>query len=303
MRALSALVRAASLLFCTGVHAQLTLSTLRVENKVAPLGIDVTPNPTVLPSPLSPGALAFRRTFTSSAGKPAARAAIVTADDQFALWVDGAHMGSAPDEPDVWETAQMFTVPLNSSGSTLFAVLATNLADVNSGEPSPAGVLASINILYADGSSESFTTDMAWRVSPASVNDVGFNDSAWGAAVGLGAFGVQPWGTGVSVQDPLGEHPEPLLRKAFGVSKQNSSGSRVPVQRTLPAQDIYTPSAQTTHLAYQTLQDLKIRSRIKISAPIARVFFSWSVQLPVLSASPRVLGLNPIKRAVKSTSV
>ncbi|KAJ7105875.1 bacterial alpha-L-rhamnosidase-domain-containing protein [Mycena epipterygia] len=180
------------------------------------------------------GALAFRRTFTGSAGKAAVSAAVVvTADDQFALWVDGALVGSAPDEPDVWETAQMFTVPLNASASTLFAVLATNLADVNSGGPSPAGFLASINILYTDGSSESLTTDTAWRVSPAGLNvsasapagwqDVGFDDSAWGAAVALGAFGVQPWGTGVSVQDPLGEHPAPLLRKAFAVSKQVSS--------------------------------------------------------------------------------
>ncbi|KAJ7116959.1 bacterial alpha-L-rhamnosidase-domain-containing protein [Mycena epipterygia] len=172
------------------------------------------------------GTLGFRRTFTSSAGKSAVSAAIViTADDRFSLWVDGAAVGSAPDEADVWETAQQFTVPLNAGGA-LFAVLATNLADVASGGPSPAGFLAAINVLYADGSSALLTTDTSWKVSastPSGWQDVGFDDSAWAAAVSEGLYGVQPWGTGVSVQDSLGEHPAPLLRKAFGISKTVTS--------------------------------------------------------------------------------
>ncbi|KAJ7082773.1 hypothetical protein C8R44DRAFT_753648 [Mycena epipterygia] len=144
------------------------------------------------------GGLAFHRTFTSCASKAAASAAIViTTDDQFSLWVDGALVGSAPDEPDVWETAQM---------------------------RAESCILASINILYPDGSNKSLMTDASWPVSPASLTvsasspagwqDVGFDDSAWGAAVGLGVCAVKPWGTGERAGS---------AGKVFGVSTQATS--------------------------------------------------------------------------------
>ncbi|KAJ7124651.1 bacterial alpha-L-rhamnosidase-domain-containing protein [Mycena crocata] len=175
------------------------------------------------------GAVAFRRTVPNAAGKmPVSAVVAVTADDLFALYVNGALVGSAPDETDVWKTAQQFTVSLNgsSAGSTVFAVLATNRADPTSGGPTPAGLLAAINILYSDGSGVAVVSDASWKASgsvPDGWQAVGFNDAAWAAAVSEGKYGAQPWGTQVNVQDALGEHPAPLLRKGFSVSKTITS--------------------------------------------------------------------------------
>ncbi|KAF7354273.1 hypothetical protein MVEN_01115400 [Mycena venus] len=179
--------------------------------------------PPVAPMPPA-GTMAFRRTFALTAGKSAVSAVVViTADDLFTLWVDGAEIGSAPDETDVWETAQQFTVPLNSTtGNIVFAVLATNRPDVSTGGASPAGLLASINILYSDGSSSALTSDTAWKVNPSPADGwqaTNFNDASWAAAANEGTYGVSPWGTGVNVQDALGEHPSPMLRGKFSVTK------------------------------------------------------------------------------------
>ncbi|KAF7353351.1 hypothetical protein MSAN_01523500 [Mycena sanguinolenta] len=174
------------------------------------------------------GTVAFRRTFTLTAGKSAVSAVVVmTADDLFTLWVDGAQVGMSPNATDEWEVAQQFNVALNTTSpaptsTIVFAALATNLPDA-SGNETPAGLLASISILYADGSSSALTTDTAWKTNANPSGDwqaVNFDDSSWAAASSNGVYGVQPWGTGVSIADPLGEHPAPLLRKSFSVSKQ-----------------------------------------------------------------------------------
>ncbi|KAJ7043210.1 bacterial alpha-L-rhamnosidase-domain-containing protein [Mycena alexandri] len=185
-------------------------------------------NSTTAAANAPPGPLAFRRTFTLAAGKEAVSAvAVLTADDFFSFWVQGALIGSAPNDPNEWQTAQQFNFALNSTNSATtitFAVLATNVADVNSAGDSPAGFIAAINVLYADGSSDTVLSDTAWKVFagtlPTGWQNPGFNDAAWAAASGNGVYGVQPWGTGVSISDPLGEHPAPMVRGVFGVSKQ-----------------------------------------------------------------------------------
>ncbi|KAJ6468493.1 bacterial alpha-L-rhamnosidase-domain-containing protein [Mycena vitilis] len=181
---------------------------------------------TAAPS-VAPGTVAFRRALAVPAGKSATEVVVViTADDLFTLWVDGAQVGSAPDETDVWMAAQQFTVSLNSSsspGNVVFGVLATNRADVTSGGNSPAGLLAAINIFYSDGSSSALATDTSWKANPSPADgwqNANFDDSAWAAAASEGAYGVQPWGTNVNVQDSLGEHPAPMLREEFAISKQ-----------------------------------------------------------------------------------
>ncbi|KAJ7771722.1 bacterial alpha-L-rhamnosidase-domain-containing protein [Mycena metata] len=160
------------------------------------------------PVPSVPGPLAFRRTFTLAAGKTAVSAvAVLTADDFFSFWVQGALIGSAPDDANEWQTAQQFNFPLNSTNSTTitFAVLATNVPDVTTGGESPAGFLAAINVLYSDESSDTVLSDKAWKVFagtlPTGWQDPGFNDAA-------------------CISDPLGEHPAPMVRGVFGVSKQ-----------------------------------------------------------------------------------
>ncbi|KAK7031487.1 bacterial alpha-L-rhamnosidase-domain-containing protein [Favolaschia claudopus] len=170
------------------------------------------------------GTMAFRRAFTPTSGKnPVSASIVMTADDVFTLWIGGNLIGGAPNETDVWQTAQQFNVQLNSSGNVVFAVLATNRPDVSTGGASPAGFLASINILYSDGSSSALTTDTSWKVNPSPPSGwqaADFNDGSWAAASSEGTYGVGPWNTNVNIQDALGEHPAPLLRGKFSVSKQ-----------------------------------------------------------------------------------
>ncbi|KAF5371024.1 hypothetical protein D9615_010034 [Tricholomella constricta] len=136
---------------------------------------------------------AFRKTFQTPSGKILKSAFIIlTIDDGFTLYVNGALVGSSPKQIDIWKSAQQFTVPLSGSSATVFAVKADNLADVASGGPSPAGLLAAIQVIYTDGSS----TDSSF---PRRMTHLGARQHLLATAIG--------------------EHPAPLLRKEFSVSK------------------------------------------------------------------------------------
>lgn len=165
---------------------------------------------------------AFRKQFSTPSGKTLQSAIVImTVDDQFTLYVNGDVVGSSPNEPNIWQSAQTFTIKLSGS-STLFAVNGTNLPDVNVGGDSPAGLLAAIQIQYTDGTIDTIESDTTWKVSktvPDGFQLPSFDDSSWSLASSLGTYGVSPWGTGVSISDSLGEHPAPLMRKEFTVSK------------------------------------------------------------------------------------
>ncbi|KAJ7472859.1 bacterial alpha-L-rhamnosidase-domain-containing protein [Mycena galericulata] len=174
------------------------------------------------------GDVAFRKTLAAPAGKTAVSAdIIVTADDLFALYVNGAVVGSSTSG---WSSAQEFAGTTLAGGTNVFAVLATNLVDPASGILTPAGLLVAMNVLYSDGSSARVTTDASWKATgdiPANFADPGLDDSGWGAALGLGVYGAQPWGTGVAIADALGEHPAPLLRKAFALQAKTVTHARL----------------------------------------------------------------------------
>ncbi|KAG6816609.1 hypothetical protein H0H87_004615 [Tephrocybe sp. NHM501043] len=104
-------------------------------------------------SPSTPAqARAFRKAVMTPSGKTLKSALIIlTVDDGFTLYVNGALIGSSPNQTDIWKSAQRFAVPLSGTLSTLFAIKATNLPDVSSGGESPAGLLATIQIIYTDG--------------------------------------------------------------------------------------------------------------------------------------------------------
>ncbi|KAJ7463241.1 bacterial alpha-L-rhamnosidase-domain-containing protein [Mycena latifolia] len=166
-----------------------------------------------------PGDVAFRRTVISPPGKTAVSAIIIiSADDLYTLYVNGVPVGSALDEPSAWEVALLYRVTLNASVN-LFAVRATNAGT----DANPAGLLAAISVLYSDGSTDFLGSDTAWKVDitvPPGFELLSTDDSAWATAASLGAYGIGPWGAGLIVSDPLGEHPAPLLRKSFSIAKE-----------------------------------------------------------------------------------
>ncbi|KAJ6512363.1 bacterial alpha-L-rhamnosidase-domain-containing protein [Mycena vulgaris] len=175
------------------------------------------PNPPNAP----PGDVAFRKTFLTRPGKTALSAVIiVTADDLFTIYVNGMFVGSAPNEPSAWEVAPLYRVSLNATAN-LFAVRATNVG----AEANAAGLLVAISILYSDGSTDIFSSDSTWKVEttiPSGFELPSTDDSSWATAVSLGAYGVAPWGSGIIISDALGEHPAPLLRKSFSITKETS---------------------------------------------------------------------------------
>ncbi|KAF5312196.1 hypothetical protein D9619_003823 [Psilocybe cf. subviscida] len=143
-----------------------------------------------------PGTVAFQKTFTPPAGKLATHTNILmTADDQFSLFVDGNFVVQSPQTADTWRSAQFITVAYNSSAPRLFAVNATSL------DPGPAGLLATIQMQFSDGTSSIFATDSSWIYTTPPV--AGWNTQAgdtfgWSAAQIINAYGLGIWGDKVT---------------------------------------------------------------------------------------------------------
>ncbi|KIJ34430.1 hypothetical protein M422DRAFT_92931, partial [Sphaerobolus stellatus SS14] len=102
------------------------------------------------------GARAFRRVAITPPDKvPAAASILIAVDDEYTLWVDGNVVGTGAD----YQIAQAYCVVLSPFCYNVFAVKATNDFDA----PNPAGVLAAIEIIYTDGSTETIVSDSSWK--------------------------------------------------------------------------------------------------------------------------------------------
>uniref|UniRef100_A0A8H7XKY8 alpha-L-rhamnosidase n=1 Tax=Psilocybe cubensis TaxID=181762 RepID=A0A8H7XKY8_PSICU len=168
-----------------------------------------------------PGSRAFRKTFTAPSGKTLQSATIlISVDNEFKLYVNGGLVGVSPNGTD-WTLAQKFIVDLTGA-SAVFAVLANNLPDQTTGGANPAGLLSTIQIELTDGSTQTLVSDSTWRVDstiPDGFELPSTDDSSWPSANSIGLYGIQPWGTQVTISESLTEHPAPLLRKEFTLSK------------------------------------------------------------------------------------
>ncbi len=157
---------------------------------------------------------AFRSTRVSPSGKAAVRAEVlITADDAYQLWVNGAKVGETEPYENGWQNSQFHEVELVAERN-VFAVRASN------GPGSPAGLIAVVRVTYADGTTSTFTTGSDWKLSatvPADFADPDLDDSGWSAATELAVYGSGPWGNGVRLPEP-DPRPAPLLRREFQVS-------------------------------------------------------------------------------------
>ncbi|KAK7044793.1 hypothetical protein R3P38DRAFT_3177029 [Favolaschia claudopus] len=157
------------------------------------------------------GTVAFRKNVVTPNGKKAQSAAVLlTADNTFAFYVNGKYVGAPPFEANAvvestaWGRAQQFSVGLNPASNT-FTVIVTNFLNPTSGATSPAGLVASIRVVYADGSSDLLGTDPSWLNGPyTSVADfLAVPDSALVASFNVAAVGAWPWGSLSGVSDVL----------------------------------------------------------------------------------------------------
>jgi hypothetical protein len=136
-----------------------------------------------------PGKRYYRKTFSIDGDVKSAEL-VITADNQFTASIDGIEAGSG----DTHTRTFTFDVgTLLRQGSNLVAVEAVNTTD----SPSPAGVIAAINIRYKDGRKQTIVTDKTWESADKAADKWNSADAVegWTAAKELGPLGMAPWGS------------------------------------------------------------------------------------------------------------
>jgi len=119
--------------------------------------------------------------------------AFVTADNLYALYLNGKHIGENMDEPGEWNQPSRFDIKSNLlDGRNVIAVQAVNTA------PGPAGLIAKIDLQLVQGEPIVLVTDDSWRHSEKMEPDwrqPGFADKDWTPAWVICSHGMPPWGT------------------------------------------------------------------------------------------------------------
>ncbi|KAJ7031930.1 hypothetical protein C8F04DRAFT_1108645 [Mycena alexandri] len=188
------------------------------------------------------GIVGFRRTIITPTGKNAQTASVlITADDIFALWLNGQYIGAPPGVPDIlW--VQKFSLDISAAATNTFTVFVNNTI-------AAAGLVATITTQYSDGSSKVVGTDPDWLTGAfTSVSAFILQpDSALSAAVVLGTMGVAPWGEMLGIHDALAASAVPTSPFASGTlpptAPQFSSTTTGPTRTSIPISSSATTSS------------------------------------------------------------
>lgn len=161
----------------------------------------------------------FRKAFTVK--EPSRLAIGVTADNEFALYLDGKLIA----EGDEWRTPVLTEVEIET-GTHILAVEASNEAPGAAGFLLGGGVLplgqgAPIHTRTNWKSTDSVPPGDAWKT-------LDFDDSGWVAPVDLGELGVGPWGhLALGLSDPAERLTTPEGFKVESVASPMITGSVV----------------------------------------------------------------------------
>jgi len=142
----------------------------------------------------------FFRRMVSLKGKPAVASAAIalTADNAFSLRVNGREIG----EGDNFTNVYTFDLPgLRADADNLIEVEAVNQGDA----PNPAGLIGSLRVRFADGSSLAVVTDAQWHSAATA-------GGPWTPARDLGPMPMGPWN--LKHRPP----PPPELYPDYGVT-------------------------------------------------------------------------------------
>ncbi|KAJ7925425.1 hypothetical protein B0H13DRAFT_1863080 [Mycena leptocephala] len=142
---------------------------------------------------------AFRRVFIPAPNQtPMSASILITADDDYTLYVNGVLIGSGSN----WRVAQHYTVNF-AVGTTevVFAVLATNLAP-SAATTAALIVAAEINMVPTGRTNctagSVLVSDALWKSTkgaiPSGFEQPGFDDSMWPAALNQEIYGGSIWG-------------------------------------------------------------------------------------------------------------
>jgi hypothetical protein len=135
----------------------------------------------------------FRRAFWLPEGKPIKSAQLrITADDQFNVRLNDETLGSGNN----FKFGRHFNDLMHSlkTGLNILAVMAENMPapGVN-----PAGLIARLEIRFADDELLEVISDDTWRCAQHEIagwDCNGFDDTAWTNAMAIGCCGDLPWG-------------------------------------------------------------------------------------------------------------
>lgn len=162
----------------------------------------------------------FRKKFTVSADSIASAQCAFTADNQFALWLNGKKIGLAEN------FSQLYTFDVTEavvSGENALAVSAKNTGD----SINPAGLIGFIAITNKEGNTTVIPTNGEWRVSDQEVSNwetSNFDDSSWKPVRVLGQYGIGPWTQiqGLDSEIESRRLPARYLRREFEVQPEIS---------------------------------------------------------------------------------
>ena len=136
----------------------------------------------------------FRKRFTLPEGRAITRARLfASADDWFTARLNGEKIGAEGN----WQIGKQFNDLARrlTPGTNVLAILAqNNPADVPA---NPAGLIACLEIRFADGETMRLMSDATWRSAKNSEADwdtTSFDDSAWSPAQTIASYGDPPWG-------------------------------------------------------------------------------------------------------------
>ena len=133
----------------------------------------------------------FRRSLAIPQKTGVTRAQVfLTADSEFALTLNGRHIGGAWD----WQTIHKIdATPYLADGTNILAIQARNTG----GRPGSAGMIGYLLLEFKAGETAVIPIDKSWKASDklqTSWSLAGFDDSGWAQAQEVAIFGSQPWG-------------------------------------------------------------------------------------------------------------
>ena len=163
------------------------------------------------------GSAYFRHKLQLPAGRIVRSATfLIAADDECALWINGALATQKRTGEGGWKTPVRAEVAqFLREGANTIAVEGINAI------PSPAGLIGRLVVQFDQGEPLRVAIDGKWKAARKLAEGwqkADFNDDSWPAAREIATEGDTPWGKiGNAPQDML---PPPLLRKDFSLQKE-----------------------------------------------------------------------------------
>ncbi|MGZ5566490.1 MAG: glycosyl hydrolase, partial [Limisphaerales bacterium] len=189
------------------------------------------------PSQAAPaGKRYFQRTINiDDANNIKSATALMTADNEFELWVNGHRAGNGEDFNHL---VRMPIAQHLKTGKNIVSIIAVNGAT----EPNPAGLIGAITIENKDGRRENVVTDKQWQ-SAQTVAENWKSESShsadWKKAMVLGTRGMAPWHLR-SEEQPADIPEVAQVLERMGVPPDFSSEARLRyIHKKLNGADLY----------------------------------------------------------------